>query len=450
MDRNKQRLYYNLCNPDVALPPENEHNVDLDHFGDRDQPVRGLNWEQELGRSIEFAVADAAVEKPACELFTGLPGSGKTTEIMRLMRRLSAANLLPIYIDAETYLDLTDRIDISDIRVAVVHAMATRVTEVESGSSEGALKEGALDRLGRFFGGLGVSQPRIGIPGGASLALEMKAQPGVRKTVRQRVAENTLAFLRETDLEILDLKERARRRGFEGVVVLFDSLEKLRGTTERFAEVLSSAEHLFASGAPHLQLPVHALYTVPPALILRLRVPVHFMPMIKLWDQERRPFAPGVAAARAIIERRIPDRTALREILGADTDAALEDRLLRLINWSAGYPRELIRLLRSAIRQGPLSASGFDRLLGQAGDDYRRLLLSDDLEWLAQVALLHQLTPKDDKQRQAADRMLSNNIVLRYHNSKEWYDVHPAVHEMAGFRAALSRLRKAQDAGDPA
>lgn len=444
MDWTRQRLYYNLCNPNVALDPKESRNVDLDHFGDQDRPVRGLNWLQELAASIEFSVADAAVEKPAFELFTGLPGSGKTTEILRLRDRLKdpdRAHLLPVYIDADQYLDLTDRIDVSDLRVVTVYEMARQVVAAEGGSEKDALKEGVLERLNRLLGGFSIGQPKVGLPGGTSLALEMKVQPGLRKEIRRLVAENTNTFLHDTDREMLVLKERAERCGYKGVVVLFDSLEKLRGTSERFTEVLTSAEQLFSAGAPYLQLPVHALYTIPPALIMRLRVPVHFMPMIKLWDQERTPFAPGLAAARAIIERRIPEGDVLRWCLGADTNEALEDRLSRLINWSAGYPREIIRLLRSAIRQGPLSDAGFARLLGQAGDDYRRLLLSTDLDWLASVALEHQLTPRDDQQRKAADRMLSNNVVLRYHNGSEWYDVHPAVREMPGFQQAVARAQ---------
>lgn len=445
MDWQTQRLYYNLCNPNKALPPDNPQNVDLDHFGDQDQPVRGFDWLRELAINFEFSIADPAVESPAMEFFTGLPGSGKTTEILRLARRLAkqeGANLLTVHVDADSYLDLTDRIDVSDLRFAILHATESRVLEAEGKDPRDTMKEGVIDRLGRLFGSVSLGQPKVGLPGGVNLALEMKVQPGLRQEVRRRVAENTTTFLRETDRELIELRERAKRCGFSGIAVLFDSLEKLRGTSERFAEVLTSAEHLFSSGAPYLQLPVHVLYTIPPALILRLRVNVHFMPMIKLWSREGIPFHPGLQAAREIINRRIPDPDMLRWCFGASSQEELEERLHRLIKWSAGYPREIVRLLRSAIRQGPLSAVGFERLLGQAGDDYRRLLLSTDVEWLARVAQEHQITPKDDQQRKAADRMLSNNVVLRYHNSSEWYDVHPAVREMPSFKEALARLQE--------
>lgn len=443
MDWQTQRLYYNLCNPDQPLPPDNERNVDLDHFGDRDHPVRGVDWSRKLAAGIEFAVADPSVEAPAYVLFSGLPGSGKTTELLRLQKRLSrkdGANLLTVYIDGSEYLDLTDSIDISDLRIAILHAVARRVAEAEGQRGDKALDEGIFDRLGQLLGRLSLGGPKLNLPAGASLALDLKVQASLRQEVRRRVAEHTTAFLAATALELAELRARAVQLGYAGVVVLFDSLEKLRGTSERFDTVLGSAENLFSQGGPYLQLPVHVLYTVPPALILRLRANVQFMPMIKLWDREGAPFAPGMAAARKIIDSRIPDRAVLHEIFGTGNDAALEDRLQRLIAWSAGYPREIVRLLRSAVQEAPLSEAIFDRLLGQAGDEYRRLLLLSDLDWLAQVALSHQITPRDEEQRRAAARMLSNNVVLRYHNTTEWYDVHPAVREMPALKERVKKL----------
>ena len=102
-----------------------------------------------------------------------------------------------------------------------------------------------------------------------------------------------------------------------------------------------------------MQLPVHTLFTVPPSLILRLRTPVEFMPMVKLWTRDGQRFPPGFDVARRIVQQRIPDRAALRAIFGADSDEVLEKRLDRVIEWSAAI-RELVRLLRIAVLDAPL------------------------------------------------------------------------------------------------
>lgn len=444
MDQATKRLYYNLCNPDQPLPPDSERNVDVDELGDADQPVRGDNWVNRLAEPIEFAIADAAVEKPACIFFTGLPGSGKSTEILRLRKRLQdrqGTNLLVVYIDAERLLDLTDAIDISDIYVVILYEVERRLLEVQGKDPALAMGAGALARISDTLQGLSFEGAKVQISAlGAALALEMKAQPSLRQEVRRRVAAHTTTFLKKTREELVEFRAQAKDLGYSGIVVLFDSLEKLRGISTNFTEVLESAEKLFAGEAPYLRLPVHVLYTIPPALILRLRQHVEFMPMIKLWDRtnHQQRFQPGFDAALSIIRKRIPEDK-LSEFLGGDSKEAIAARLDQLVVWSAGYPREIIRLLRSVIQQAPLSDRKFERLLGQAGDEYRRLLLASDLDWLARVAVEHTPLPADEIQRQAADRMFANNVVLRYQNTQEWYDVHPAVRAMPALEETIRR-----------
>lgn len=452
-DREKDRkLYFNLCNPDQPLLPNSAQNVDIDHL-DSSQPVRGLNWAERLARIIEFSsLSDPAAERPACVLFTGLPGSGKSTELLRLKDRLQkreGANLLTVLIQAERTLDLNDTIDVSDIYVSILYEVERQVLIAEGQDPSDAMRDGILTRLAGLLDSDVTIEAKLSLAVlGAGLALEMKENPDVRREVRRRVERSTARFLRQCHTELTNLRDRARKEGYAGIVVIYDSLEKLRGITTNFAEVLRSAELLFAGGSPHLQLPVHTLYTVPPALVLRIKAPVEFMPMIKLWDREGRPFAPGLAAARQLVEQRIPDREVLRWIFGAAEDTTLERRLHQLIEWSAGYPRELVRLLRNAILDAPLDDAKLARLLGQAGDDYRRLLLGTDMDWLARVAVEHTPDPADEAQRQAADRMFANNVVLRYQNTEEWYEVHPAVRKLPKLQSAINRLQESDRAAN--
>ncbi len=72
------KKYYNLCDPKESLKPDDARNEDLDVRGPDGTFVRGLRWVDRLARSITLA------DKPVQCWFTGLPGSGKSTELQRL------------------------------------------------------------------------------------------------------------------------------------------------------------------------------------------------------------------------------------------------------------------------------------------------------------------------------------------------------------------------------
>jgi hypothetical protein len=198
---------------------------------------------------------------------------------------------------------------------------------------------------------------------------------------------------------------------------------------------------VFSDGAPHLRLPIHVLYTVPPALVSRRRfADVKFMPMIKL---HRHPNAgggrsqEGYDAAMELLLQRVPEQD-LAVVFGAKT----EERVEQLIEWSGGYPRELVRLLQQSLSSPtiPLTDSEFRRLLNEVGDQYRRLIPADAFPWLGRVAVEHYLTLETEAQRQTADLMLTNNVVLRYLNDEEWFDLHPSIRLIPGVAKAIEQL----------
>jgi len=273
---------------------------------------------------------------------------------------------------------------------------------------------------------------------GAKLVAEMKASDTIRKRVRDRVARSPKTFIEKADEVIQEeFVERAKRLGCAGLFVVVDSLEKIRGVSSDWTEVLDSAERLFAGGAPDLCLPVHAIYTLPPALILRLNARVHFLPMIKLAGRDGQRFELGYGQARALVERRVPS-VSLVELLGD----GWESRLERIIAWSGGHPRQILHVLRRLLLQEPpLVDAVFDRVFGMEGDSYRRVLTANAYPWLAEVALTHKLRLNTPDDRKIADEMFANSIVLRYFNGTEWYGLHPAVMEVDEVREAIAKGR---------
>jgi hypothetical protein len=440
MDFETQRHYYGQCEPREFLKADDRRYVAVDEIGDEAHRVRGEDWSGKLARHISLA------PKPVCDLLTGLPGSGKSTELRRAAARLEKdSNYLTVVIDAEELIDLSNPIDVPDLIIAILYETERAVLRAEGKDEKTAGNDSFLGRIKNFFSGITIEGKLSGgieIPGGPKLAAEMKFQPSLREKIRQGAATRIKKFLEEArgDLSIFNARAEALQR--KGIVVIFDSLEKLRGLTINYDEVLQSAERVFQGGAPYLQLPIHVLYTVPAELISRRRFDdIEIMPMIKLQTREGEKFQPGFDAARKIVTRRIPPDV-LAELLGDD----MEKRLDEMITWSGGYPRELVRMLQSVVggETFPLSEHAFRRVLNEISDQYSDSIQSSAYPWLARVALDKKLDKEDDKHRRTADHMLASNAVLRYLNDSAWYDLHPAVRALPGVQAEISKLEAAR------
>jgi hypothetical protein len=435
LDYQARKKYYNRCNPYESLSPTDERNLDIDSCCD--EPVRGINWVERLASKIELS------NTPVFELFTGLPGSGKSTELRRLAARLEkehGARLLTVLVDAEEVLDLTNPVDVPDIITSILLFSDKKLLEMEGKDPDAALREGYMTRLWTWLTNTDVelSKAEFSIPNGPKLVTEMKTRPSLRSRVRKTIATHLSSFLKEATDELILYNERARRCGFEGLVVIFDSLEKLKGISTNWNEVLGSAERIFAGGAPYLRLPVHVLYTIPPALLTRYFGDIQYLPMIKLASREGEPYTQGFEAARRLIRKRIPDDI-LFDIFGPKAEERVQD----MIRLSGGYPREIIRLLQSilTITTQPISGNEFERVVNELYDSYRKIVPANAFEWLAQVASEHYVTIMNDEHRQMVDLMLSNSAVLRYINMNDWFDLHPAVYQIPGVKHAIDHQR---------
>jgi hypothetical protein len=400
--------------------------------------VRGVSWVERLAGPIELSP-----DQPVRRFVTGLPGSGKSTELKRLAVRLGrsdGANLLVVSVDAEQVIDLAQPIDVPDIIMVLVDAAERRVLELEGRSPAESMQERYLERVWHWLRKTDVSledvklgAEALGVAG--ELAVKLRTEPSFRKRVRETLATHFSRFLAEARTELLVLQERVRRAGRAGLCLLLDSLEKNRGISTNWNAVLDSAERVFGAGAPHLDLPVHSIYTVPAAMVGRRVGNIEFMPVIKLRDRAGSTFTPGYGALRTLVRRRIDDPD-LVSLLGPDA----EDRIERLIARSGGYPREIVQALRWVIElpEHPATSDDLERLYMEGRERYRAVVLASDVPWLASVARSKTLTIEDDEHRLIVDRALQNNVVLRYCNKDVWYDLHPAVYDIEMLQQSLA------------
>lgn len=444
MDASLRKFFYNRCDPSVALAADQQDDryVNLDELTPDGDTARGEDWLDLLVSRFEFE------EQPNTVLFTGLPGSGKSTLLRYVAARLSrsdGASLLPVILDAEEYFDTRAEIDVTDVRCAVLVAIDKALRALEGAAGADALRESRFARFWQWFSGMEVSMKEVEVSGepfgvGAKIVADMKASESIRAEARARVAKSPKTFLDKADAVIVeDFVPRAKALNYAGIFVVVDSLEKLRGVSSNWTKVLDSAEQMFAGGAPDLRLPVHTIYTLPPALILRLNARVEFLPLLKLVGRDGTRFDLGHRKARELVERRVPV-TQLEALFGA----TWERRVDRLIGWSGGHPRQIMSLLqRFLLKAPPIPDAVFERVLGMEGDSYRRVITTSAHPWLAEVEVHHTLRLKTADERAIADEMFANSIVLRYFNGSEWYGLHPAVRDADGIREEIARLRNA-------
>jgi len=432
MDQEEIRRIYNACDPAEPLAPNDARNVDFD--SERFGKPRGDVWSERIAREITLS------DGPVCRLFTGLPGSGKSTELRRLHRRLQGdERYLTVLIDGEEQIDLTSRIDVTDIIAVVVNELEREVVETEGGDPgrdpTGFFKR-LWDRVRSVYPSL---KGEVPLPG-AKLVLEMKSNPGFRQKVREVISGHLTEFLADARQAVKDLTERACKEKWHGLVVVFDSLEKLRGMSTTWEDVINSAEQVFGNGATHVKLPVHTIYTVPPALLAR-QTDIEFMPVVKIADRDGQPSEPGMAALRKLVDLRIPGAERA-EIFG--TGARQRELIDRIILESGGYLRDLVRAVQWCVFQMefPIDHAALNRRFARESDAYRRIVPEGEFEWLAHIATSKYLTlVGDERKRPIIDQMLRNNVLLRYQNEHDWWDLHPAAAAIPGVAQAIERLR---------
>lgn len=485
LPRDAGKKYFNICDPEKTLPPSDHAVVDIDVFTEKNgAEVRGDNLFRKLGDTFDFADA------PTTILLSGLPGSGKSTELQRFAQMMGRGTAEQeglgysvLLIDAGEHLDLQDRIDVTDVLFMILFCAEKYVIEQEleaeywnknwgrlsqknnyqipaeesqkiaQEAEKRVMKVSLLSKLYNSFVGTTIEAKELDLNIG--ILFELKTRPSLRQRVRNAVSAQLSRVLREVSDDIKTLQERLRKAQnpvfkTKGLLIIIDSLEKLRGSPNNFDDVLASAEQLFGAGAPNLQLPVHVLYTVPPALCTRIRdTEIHFMPMIKIWERRDRskPYEAGRKVLREMIERRIP-WTDLQPMLGA-TEADAEASLTKIIEWSGGYPRELIRTLRNVVTEAvhslPIRAQYLDRYFVKLSGEMEMIIPLDAVEWLAELE--HQapagLLLSGDHDIQTANRMLANNIVMRYADGSGWWSLHPAAYHCSLIKNKLQEMQTA-------
>lgn len=413
------KALYNALEDRVLRPGDQEYLDQLNAQGPN-APV------EEIAIEIDWQRAGGVC------LFTGQRGTGKSTELLRLQERLKRDGAIVFYADMSEYVSMTKPIEVSDFLISMCGALSDRVEERYAATPG---QRGYWERVAHFF----MSEVRVdavGVKfGPGDLKASLRLDPDFKKVIQDKARHHVAKLVQQAHEFAKETVAFARER--EGrpdakVVLLVDSIERLRGLGQEAMAVYESVRDLFVAHADALRIPLlNVVYTIPPYLSVLASgagallggATTHRLVSTHVFKHRSRDVDPaGLDLMRQIVAKRYP---AWHKIFST---LALE----RLAVSSGGDLREFFRLLRAclpAVRddaQLPLSHAAVER----AENDARNEMLpipTNYLDWLKRIVASHQPCLDDDARLPTLAHFLDNRLVLCYRNGSDWYDVHPLI-----------------------
>lgn len=387
-----------------------------------------LNPVDQLAEEIDHA------EGTRIWLFTGNIGCGKSTELRRLRQLLVEQHHAVLLFDLDDYLNINQPIEIGDFLVSLTGGIAESAAAVVGEKT--LLDFGYWERIWNFLGKTKVELPELDLGvGAAGLKLVLKSDPVVKRRIQAALAghvthlhEELSAFLRDNVFTRLRAGHANRK-----IVILVDSLEKLRGNGSDGAKVFSSVVDMFSEYHDLLRLEsAQIVYSVAPYM-LKLRpqlgalygnAAIIHLTSLHIFQKRSRDLDEkgGVPLVMEIIRRRYPDYASL-----------IPDPVMKqIIEYSGGDLRDLFRLLR-------LVLSVLDKAENvEAAFEYARAQMRRDMTWLSEQSLerlravhaTHAPLLRTDQDRDLLVQDLELKRVLLYRNGDDWYDIHPLLRDL--------------------
>lgn len=424
-----------LCDPSEPALPGSDLHYPLD-----DQRLRGSYDRASISRPLVLG------GEQSCQLFTGFSGTGKSTELLQVKLDLERRGYLVLMANALDYLALSRKLEFEDLLVVVAGAF---------GDETDALVPPVNRTLGNYWEKLvrlfktEVELGEIGSSIGVfDLKFNIKHGREIWTEARKRLAMTPGRLEREAHGHVSECIARLNNRfpDARGIVFIFDSLEKLRGSIDQFREIMDSAVRTFTDYSSELKLPgCHVIYTVPPYLpLLAPALSSHYsyiseiLPAVKIEEiRSRSPLElarhqPGIEALRGLVGKRVPLDVFFGTKLGY---------LDSLIAASGGHVRTLVAMIRDLVYRihefgSPIDADDVASIISRYRERASLGL------WEEHTLLLHKIQHEASVVGIAQDQLpivadfMDRQMVLCYRNGEGWYQVHPLVRDYVEARAA--------------
>jgi hypothetical protein len=421
LKRFHQSLTESPLEPDAAIYVKELHQSDPTH-----------DAVAQLAQQISFN------ESAAAYLFTCQIGTGKSTELRRLRQLLVHEGCFVGLADRAQFVNLTTPIGIGDLLIAIMGAYAEAVEEL---TKTQVATESLWQRLGDFL------QTKVKIEGldlggnWAKLKLGLQRDHNFKKQLQDQVHGHLSALVEEAtgfadEMRVVVAQSRHIQPADLKVVLILDSLERIRGQGTANDPVMQSVRELFTTYADRLRLPgMHIVYSVSPYL---LKLAPHLTAILGgnvicnltsahiFRDHSHAPDPKGLAVLRKIVEKRCAEWF---QVLN-------ESQLDRLILASGVDLRDYFRLLKTYIARAAAGTEIVlpigDEVIADAEDQVRRDMLpipKDTIVRLQYVADNFQPKLDTEQDMDLLIRDLQFKRVLMYRNGADWYDVHPLLRD---------------------
>ena len=424
-----------------------EHPLDLSIEADAAQYVEGLHGGVDAVARLRRDIL--RVEGGGVFLFTGQPGSGKSTELQRLRRDLLQRNCKVYYCDMSEWLNLNAPITLSSFLVALLSSWVDQVGTVQG-------QRTPAERLIGFFRDTRLIPESLKLDAGAGpikgqIQFALQSDEDFRKNLEENLKRQLSSIVKQAQAFVAELKADLCSNG-EKCVVLADSIEKVRGYGDDAERVYESIQRLFVSEGAALKFPgVHVVYSVSPFLLeqnnqlaaaLGTGVVVN-MPSVHVYQRNSAdPDASGLAAVMKLVALRFPEWNRV----------FTEVQLKRLALQTGGDLRDFLRAIRVAITDDietlPLADSAVDYALTQVSPS--KAIPAEHVLWLARVEASHEPELTSTVDGKLLQRYLSTKHVLVYLNGDAWYGVHPLLREWVLQRQAAAAAQARQAPQSPA
>lgn len=368
---------------------------------------------------------------------SGLRGSGKSTQLLRLAKLLREEGLAVVRLDAEDLLNVRSPIDETQLLVALAGGIPEQAAETyDLGGLKANPTWNRLRDWLRALPGRVAVEPEATVSTGAlmpflegSMKVSLRTDESFARQVQEflsgrtgELLEQANAYVLET-IEAIKAKFSAEGRPWGGLVVIVDSLDHVRGSAtdeDDFQRVRESLERLFTARRNAISLRhCRFVYCLPP--FVEPGGVTRGVPHVRIRTRDGAEDADGVAALRDVVRRRAPEENVERLLS--------EAQLHRLITESGGSLRDLFRLVQDVALSPQLPAADetVEAAIANLARSMDNVLTDVDRACLADIAETKRLPKRDHQSWAHLAPLFDRYIVLRYRNGDEWYDVHPLV-----------------------
>ena len=428
MDKLQLRVFRAaLIETDTPIAPDDPKYVPGLHGSDDEDVIRAL---------LEEILTRPALDSHLF-YFSGQRGTGKSTELRRLEQLLLDESAQVIRFDSLDFITETEKVTVESVLLLVTAGLAAWA---DTHYRENFLKASAWTRFSDWL------QTDVELTGFTAQGLNVKLkEQQVSVAAKIRSLSTPLEWTKKVQEfagEIVEFIRKQTRR--ERVVVIVDSLERLRGVSG--AEQDAMFQHVittFAGDFDRLRVPgASVVYSVPPYLALmadvRNFVNCFALASVRVYGKpisngnptahRRQPRPEGLEKMRSLIDRRYADwgqvlnASALDELAKA-SGGDLRHFMQRLVSGVVGKAQ-------FALDRVPLNAG--DPVLNQVIDENRgeteRLTVQSEWPLLADIARTHNAIAADrGESLRTLARLFDTRVILNYRNGAEWFDIHPLL-----------------------